>query len=298
MDWIRITLDTRAEHTDLLSDCLTQAGAIAVTLKSGGETALYEPAPGEVPLWGEIQVEGLFEPGTNVEAVIQHLRDCADDAQIIGHHSASLADQPWERACLDAFHPTRFGDRTWICPSWENAPADPDAVIIDLDPGLAFGTGSHATTALCLEWLDRHPMAGLRVIDYGCGSGVLAIAAAKHGAARAWAVDHDPQALAATAANARKNRVEQIITPCPPERLDAPPADVLLANILAGPLMALAPRFADSVRPQGTIVLSGVLADQARALTEAYQPWFHITATLERDGWLLVEGRRWAGRGD
>lgn len=292
MDWVKITLDTRAEYTDLLSDQLTRAGAIAITLKSGGETPLYEPGPGEIPLWGEVRVEGLFEPGTDVDQVMGWLRGCTEEGRIIAHHSTALADRPWERACLDAFRPLRFGEHTWIHPSWEAVPAEPGAVVIELDPGLAFGTGTHATTSLCLEWIDRHPVSGKRIIDYGCGSGVLAVAAVKHGAVRAWAVDHDPQALTATGANAEKNGVAHRITPCLPRQLDAPPVDVLLANILAGPLVELAPVFAGLMQPEGALVLSGLLTDQADAITGAYAPWFRITGTRQRDEWLLVEGRR------
>lgn len=295
MNWIRIILDTRAEHTEALGQHLMDAGAVAVTLKDAGTEALYEPAPGQAPLWAEVRLEGLFEPGTCISAVMDRLQGRAGDHRIINAHCSPLADRAWECAHLEDFHSMRFGSKTWIHSSRDTRPIHPDAVVIDLEPGLAFGTGSHPTTALCLEWLDREPPANQCVVDYGCGSGVLAIAAVKHGASRAWAVDYDPQALAATRANARKNRVARRIEACSPEQLAGmprPAVDTLLANILAGPLATLAPRFADLVRPGGALVLSGLLAHQARRITEVYEPWFQMDTPVGREGWVAISGRR------
>lgn len=294
MDWVKITLDTHAQHTDLLCDLLTEAGAVAVTLRNGGQLDLYEPAPGRTPLWPEMQVEGLFEPGTAIETVMERLRGAAQGGQILQCHSTALPDRAWERVCLDDFHPMRYGTRTWVCPSWGSAPSLPGDVVIHLDPGLAFGTGSHATTALCLAWLDQHPPAGRQVIDYGCGSGILGICALKHGAAVVHAVDHDAQALAATLANGQRNGVDQRIKPCLPQQLDARQADILMANIVAGPLVELAGRFADLVRPGGTLILSGVLPHQAEWIIEAYRPWFQVAIGAAGEGWLLLHGTRHA----
>jgi ribosomal protein L11 methyltransferase len=185
----------------------------------------------------------------------------------------------------------RFGANLWIVPSWTAAP-DAGAVNILLDPGLAFGTGTHPTTRLCLEWLDAHPTAGQQVIDYGCGSGILAIAAARLGAGHVWAVDNDPQALTATRDNAGRNEVTAHIDTALPAGLPACQADVLIANILAGPLIDLAPHFATLVRPAGAIVLSGILPEQAAQVLAAYRPWFDMALPSEHEGWVRLEGCR------
>jgi ribosomal protein L11 methyltransferase len=185
----------------------------------------------------------------------------------------------------------RFGRRLWVCPGGLPAGAA-DAIRIELDPGLAFGTGTHPTTALCLEWLDGQDLAGCSVVDYGCGSGILAVAAAKLGAARVVAVDIDPQALIATRDNALRNQVAGAVTATSEPTLAPRCADVLLANILAGPLVALAPRFAEALVPDGRLALSGLLPGQADAVTAAYRPWFHIETITTRDGWVLVSARR------
>jgi ribosomal protein L11 methyltransferase len=202
-----------------------------------------------------------------------------------------LADQAWERVWLEDFRPMRFGRRLWVCPGGLPA-GDADAIRIELDPGLAFGTGTHPTTALCLEWLDGQDLAGCSVVDYGCGSGILAVAAAKLGAAHVVAMDIDPQALIATRENALRNRVAGTLTVTGEPALAPRSADVLLANILAGPLVELAPRFAEALVPGGRLALSGLLPEQADAVTAAYRPWFHIETTTTRDGWVLLSARR------
>lgn len=294
MTWIEISLDTHAEHAERVGELLTAAGAIAVTLKSAGAMPLFEPDPGMMPLWEMITVVGLFEPGTPPDAVINHVLSHAERDQVMDYRIGHLADQAWERACLTDFHSLRFGARTWVCPSWDTAPRQRDAVVVHLDPGLAFGTGSHPTTALCLTWLDRHPPSDRQVVDYGCGSGILAVCAARHGASFVWAIDHDPQALEATRVNAAKNHVAPVIATRLPHEATVVDAQVLIANILADPLMELAPRFADMVAPGGTIVLAGLLHDQGDGVTAAYAPWFHMTTGGEREGWLLLEGQRYS----
>jgi ribosomal protein L11 methyltransferase len=204
-----------------------------------------------------------------------------------------LPDKAWEREWLRDFRPMRFGRRLWVCPGGVPA-GTPDAIRIELDPGLAFGTGTHPTTALCLEWLDSQDLAGRQVVDYGCGSGILAIAAAKLGAARVVAMDIDPQALIATRENAERNGVSGALGVTGEPRLPARSADVLLANILAGPLVELAPQFAKAMRPSGRLALSGLLAEQAETVTAAYRPWFDIATAATRDGWALLAGRRHA----
>jgi len=190
----------------------------------------------------------------------------------------------------------RFGRRLWICPGGQPAP-DPDAAVLQLDPGLAFGTGTHPTTALCLEWLDAADLAGRQVLDYGCGSGVLALAALRLGAATACAVDIDPQALLATRENAVRNGLQSRLTVLPASALDGGERDVVLANILAGPLVDLAPTLARHARPGGRIVLAGMLDDQAEGVADAYRPWFHMRMFAKRDGWTVLDGRRLAAPG-
>ncbi len=208
------------------------------------------------------------------------------------HHVEEIADQDWERSWMDNFQPMRFGRRLWIVPSWHAAP-EPDAVNLLLDPGLAFGTGTHPTTALCLEWLDGQELAGRQVLDFGCGSGILAIAALLLGAERAVGTDIDPQALEASRDNASRNGIEPARFPVYlPADLPQRQADVLVANILAGPLVSLAPQLTGLVRPGGLLALSGILAEQAEEVRAAYSAHFDLDPTAEREGWIRISGRR------
>lgn len=295
MSWVQITVDTQAAHTEQLCELLAEAGAQAVTLKSADEQTLLEPAPGDTPLWQQTKVTGLFADHVHPEQILEMLQASACFEYIAGYRVDRLEDQPWERTCLEDFQPMRFGSRLWIYPRWTSPPHDTDAVVLRLDPGLAFGTGTHPTTALCLEWLDRNPPSSRQVLDYGCGSGVLGIAAAKLGAARVWAVDHDTQALTATRDNAAKNNAGACITTLPPDDLPALQVDVILANILAAPLCELAGQFARLASPGATLVLAGILADQADNVARAYSSWFHIEAAAHRDGWTLLTGQRISG---
>jgi ribosomal protein L11 methyltransferase len=290
--WIQLTLSTSDVHGELVGTALTAAGALAVTLHGGGDDEVLEPAPGATPLWKQIRVVGLFAADVSVDAVVARVRAQTGHALIGEPRVSTLADQAWERTCLADFQTMRFGARTWICPSWSETPPEPDAVIIRLDPGLAFGTGSHPTTALCLEWLDAHPPVDRQVIDYGCGSGILGICAAHHGAARVWSVDHDHQALRATNDNAAHNQVADRIETRTAQHAADIRGDVLLANILAAPLIELAPRFATLLRPGGDIVLAGLLSAQTAAVIQAYRPWVALRAEHTRDDWVLLTGRR------
>ena len=262
-------------------------------------TPVLEPAPGEMPLWAATRVKCLFPPAAEHEPSLRATVTAAlaaalgIDVSQIG--TQTLADRAWEREWLKDFHAMRFGRRLWVCPHHERVSV-PDAVIVSLDPGLAFGTGTHASTALCLTWLDAHmpgsPAPAERVIDYGCGSGVLAIAAARLGAAEVHAYDIDPQALIATTDNARANHVQARLRVH--ASADALPCgtDVLLANILAAPLCALAPRFAALLRPGGQVVLAGLMAHEAMEVTAAYAACFDVVQFGERDGWACLTGRR------
>jgi ribosomal protein L11 methyltransferase len=262
-----------------------------VTYEDAGDEPIYEPDPEQMPLWSRTRMTGLFAADTDMDAVRVMLLASLGLAHLPAHQIKPIEDRAWEREWLKDFKPMRFGRRLWICPT-VYVPPEPDAVNIVLDPGLAFGTGTHPTTALCLERLDGADLAGCNVIDYGCGSGVLAIAAAKLGARRVWAVDNDPQALLATRDNAARNGVERLIEVCAPEGLPMSPADCVVANILAGPLVSLASRLASLVKPGGALTLSGILADQERDIREAYAPWFDIEGIVRRAEWLRVDARR------
>lgn len=289
--WLQLTLVAEHYSPEALEDALLAAGALAVTLRGGDDTPVLEPAPGETPLWVNTHVTGLFDAQTDIAAVKYRLGRQLGEAVLAAARLEGLAERDWARVWLDDFRPMRFGERLWVCPGGCEPP-DPAAVNLMLDPGLAFGTGTHPTTALCLEWLDGADPSGATVIDYGCGSGILAIAAALLGAARVRATDIDPQALIACDQNAARNGVGERIELLRPEALAAPPADILLANILAGPLIGLAGRFAELVRPGGRLVLSGILAEQAADVRDAHAPWFEFGESRQRNEWVLLHARR------
>jgi ribosomal protein L11 methyltransferase len=288
MPWLQLTFYTTKDDAEALADLLSETGAAAVTMQDAADQPLYEPPPGATPLWQLTNVVGLFDESFNSNALIAEIKS-QWPGELPEYRSEQLEDQDWERAWMDDFKPMQFGERLWIVPSWHEAPVR-DAVNILLDPGLAFGTGTHPTTRLCLEWLDSHEVSGKYVIDYGCGSGILAIAAALLGAAEVIGVDNDPQALVATLDNARRNGVT--IQPYLPKEVPETQADILIANILAGPLIELAPRLAALVKPDGQLALSGILPMQAEAVAEAYREWFDMTPAVEHDGWIRLEGKK------
>jgi ribosomal protein L11 methyltransferase len=264
-------------------------GATSVTFVDSRDDPILEPLPGEFRLWPATRLQALFT-GANADALSQELSE-ALGVSPSAIHARVVADRAWEREWLKDFHAMRFGTRLWICPHHEEV-EDPNAVVVKMDPGLAFGTGTHPTTALCLQWLDRGPLAGARIIDYGCGSGVLAVAAARLGAVEAHCFDIDPQALIATHDNAEANAVDgRVLLHNSAESLPRG-ADVLLSNILSGPLCELAPRFADLVRPDGDLVLAGLLEQEVSDVTRAYDAWFDIRPFGQREGWVGLCGRR------
>jgi ribosomal protein L11 methyltransferase len=286
---LQLTLDIGSRDPTPYEDALFRLGALAVTLEDAADDPVLEPAPGATPLWPTVVVKALFGADTDAAALASAIEKTLPDA--LPPRFETLADKAWEREWLKDFRPMRFGRRLWVCPGGMPAP-DPDAIRIDLDPGLAFGTGTHPTTALCLEWLDAQDLAYRRVVDYGCGSGILAIAAARLGASSVRAVDIDPQALVATLDNATRNGVADRLLITDDPQLDAGSADLLLANILAGPLVELAPRFARAVRAGGMLALSGLLAEQVDIVTAAYRPWFDIATAATREDWALLAGQR------
>lgn len=295
MPFLQLILPIGAADPAPYEDALLAAGASAITLEDEGDDPVLEPLPGTTPLWPRVRLKALFDAGLDSEHVLQSLRDAL--AQPLRQaRFETLADRAWEREWLKDFRPMRFGRRLWICPGGQLPAASHDCaaspVLIELDPGLAFGTGTHPTTALCLEWLDSAEVAGKRVVDYGCGSGILAIAAAKLGAASVLAIDIDPQALLATRDNAERNGVAPLIVPLLAADLHAGPVDILLANILAGPLASLAPDFAARVVAGGRLVLSGILRNQAEAVASRHAPWFDIAPAVVRDDWVRLDGVR------
>ncbi len=289
MPWRQLSFTLPQHLADEISDRLDQLGAQAVTFAEGGDEELFEPPPGETPLWQQTRATALFELDTDTHALAGRLQ--AEFPELRDWLHETLEDQPWERAWLEHFQPLNFG-RLWVCPSGQTPP-DPAAVCLTLDPGLAFGTGTHPTTALCLEWLADTPLTGKTVIDYGCGSGILAIAALLLGAERAIACDIDPQALIATRENARKNRVADRLHCCDPDEVPDEPADLVIANILAGPLVELAPRLTALTRSGGRLVLSGVLESQLEAVEQAYRDHFDFDTPAVLEGWGRLHGLKY-----
>ena len=296
MSWRLLRLQTSPAQAEDIEQLLLDHGALAVTLDDAEDQQLFQSEPGATPLWDVVRLSGMFDDSADLEHLITILRQRHSKETDFAIEIQNLADQDWEKTWMDRFHPMRFGKRLWICPSW-CSPPEPEAVNIMLDPGLAFGTGTHPTTALCLEWLEQQNLQGKLVVDYGCGSGVLAIAAALLGAKCVLAVDNDPQAIIASRANRQSNEIDEsqlsVLLPedFPPDPALLP-ADILLANILAGPLAEFAPRFSELVRPGGDLVLSGILSEQAPSLIACYQHWFEMTGPSERDGWTRLCGTR------
>ncbi|WP_341502134.1 50S ribosomal protein L11 methyltransferase [Gallaecimonas sp. GXIMD4217] len=288
MAWIQLRTNTNAQLAEKLGDLLMTQGALSVTFMDAKDTPIFEPMPGETRLWGDTDVMALFEADADTapaQAMIRTL--LGEDTPI---KVEALEDKDWERAWMDNFHPMQFGRRLWICPSWKPVP-DPDAVNVMLDPGLAFGTGTHPTTALCLQWLDGLDLAGKTVVDFGCGSGILAIAALKLGAERVVGVDIDPQAILASRDNAERNGVADKLELYLPE--DQPlglKADVVVANILAGPLKELSEIITGYLKPGGLFALSGILDSQADDLVEHYQRYGRLDQVAIKDEWCRVSG--------
>jgi len=290
--WQQLSIEAGDLDPETLAGFFEARGALSVTFVDAADQPLFEPDPGTTPLWSATRVTAMFPADADVRTVRDSLLAEFGEQVVQRLVQETLEDQDWERVWLDQFQPMRFGERLWVCPAGQYPPDADDAVIIDLDPGLAFGTGTHATTALCLEWLDRHPPLDRSVLDYGCGSGILAIAALKLGAQSVWAVDIDEQALWATQENAVRNRVDTRLATGLPDELPDQVFDVVLANILANPLIELAPGLGKLVRTGGDLVLSGILAAQADDVRAAYAADFDFSAIVERDGWVRLHGVR------
>jgi len=291
MPWLQLRLAITPEQAEPFEDALLGVGAVSVTFMDAEDQPIFEPDLGTTPLWSHTHLLALFEADVDESNLLAHLQLLIGRA-LPDYQLERIEDQDWERSWMDNFQPMRFGRRLWIVPSWHAAP-EPDAVNLLLDPGLAFGTGTHPTTALCLEWLDGQDLRGQQVVDFGCGSGILAIAALLLGAERAVGTDIDPQALEASRDNAGRNGIDSARFPLYlPEQLPAVQADVVVANILAGPLVALAPQITALVKPGGQLALSGVLAEQAEEVREAYRGAFDLDPTSDKDGWVRISGMR------
>jgi len=291
LSWIQLSIQIPVTMAATLESTLEAAGALSVTSTDAEDQPLLEPGPGETPLWDLLIMTGLFPEDTDTMPIKNQIKQVLnlDDIRLI--HTEILQDQEWTRAWMDHFQPMSFGERLWVCPEGFEPP-EPDAINMRLDPGLAFGTGTHPTTALCLQWLDAQTLEGKTVLDYGCGSGILAIAALLLGASHTDAVDNDPQALTATQDNSRKNQVLDRVNVYLPEQLPSCQADICIANILAGPLESLAPTLAASTRPGGRIILSGILENQANEVKQVYMQWFDMLEPVFLEEWTRLEGTR------
>jgi len=289
MPWLQVRLAITPEQAETYEDALLEVGAVSVTFMDAEDQPIFEPDLGTTPLWSNTHLLALFEADTDETALLAHLQLLCGGA-LPEHHVERIEDQDWERSWMDGFQPMRFGQRLWIVPSWHAAP-EPDAVNLLLDPGLAFGTGTHPTTALCLEWLDSQNLDNCSVLDFGCGSGILAIAALLLGAPQAAGTDIDPQALEASRDNASRNGINPARFPVYlPADLPQQPADVVVANILAGPLVSLAPQITALVKGGGRLALSGILAEQAEEVRAAYASAFDLDPTAIKDGWVRISG--------
>ena len=296
MSWLQISINTTKNHAEVAEDCLFSAGAQTVTLTDAADQPILEPGPDETPVWNNVIITGLFGLEENQQALLDTIEQCLTgvdftcDTQI-------LEDQNWTRAWMEHFHAMQFGQRLWVCPL-HMEPPEPDAINLRLDPGLAFGTGTHPTTSLCLRWLDQNIVDSHNeqdtLLDYGCGSGILAIAACMLGIDHADGVDIDPQALTATHDNAETNQVRDKIETFLPDDYQKQHADtqydIVVANILSGPLAELASMLAGHTKAGGDIVLSGILREQAGHLIETYSQFFKMDEPVFEEDWVLLHG--------
>ena len=293
MDWLQISFQIEKSQADLISEVLTGLGSLSITYSDTLDDAIYEPPVGQTPLWDNVTVNALFSADVNQEDIEASIFEICNVNALT---SFILKDRVWEDECKKDFHSMKFGENLWVCPSWESQAELPsDAIIINMDPGLAFGTGSHQTTSLCLEYLDNNPPKNIDVIDFGCGTGILAIAAAKLGASRVLAIDNDPQAVISSKDNIINNQCESIIKTIHSEdEIDFEGCDLLIANILTNPLIKLAPTFAALVNPDGGLLLSGILKKQVDRVVGCYSEYFTNLEVSNIDEWYRVTGTRTA----
>jgi ribosomal protein L11 methyltransferase len=294
MPWLQVRIPTLPEHTEILEDALLLAGCQAVTLLDTADQPVFEPIRGTTPLWEHTTIQGLFDQDTDAQQLVSAIKQVITDESIEAGAVVTeiLEDKDWEREWMDKFQPIRCGERLWIVPSWHEAP-DPSAINLKLDPGLAFGTGTHPTTFLCLQWLDSIIEGGETVLDFGCGSGILGLGALLLGASSMDGIDIDPQAITATSNNASLNGINESAYRVTTETADLESAyDRVVANILAGTLIDLKSLICDKLKPGGQIVLSGILSHQANEVQEAYRAIIEFEPNQEKDGWVALSGKR------
>lgn len=287
MPWLQLRVNTDREHAEGVEDALLAAGAVSVTLQDNADQPILEPALGETPLWNNTLVTGLFDAEVDTRLATAAAENSLGNS-LPNHRWDQLEDKDWEREWMEHYHPIHCGGELWICPSWLEPP-EPNAVNLQLDPGLAFGTGTHPTTFLCLQWLSEQNLSDQTLIDYGCGSGILGIAGLLLGAKSAVGTDIDPQALIASQDNAERNHIAPERFPVfMPNRCSAEAADIMLANILAGPLAELAPTLNALTKPGGKLCLSGILATQADVVMAAYSDWFEFDPVRTKEEWVCL----------
>jgi ribosomal protein L11 methyltransferase len=290
--WLQLVCFTQEQSVDAIENAMENANALSITLQDAFDTPVLEPLPGETPLWDDLIITALFDYDADLTELSEQLLANKQPWNIENFLIETVEDQDWERVWMKDFHPMKFGENLWIYPSNHPIPDDNSTKIL-LDPGLAFGTGTHPTTALCLEWLDNNPPQDKTVIDYGCGSGVLALAAVKLGATKVIATDIDPQALIATKDNMLRNQIAEDLIPCfLPENCPQESVDLLMANILCGPLHELFPLFSALTRSGGRILLSGLLSEQQDQILETYASTFKDFEVKTLDDWIRISATR------
>jgi len=291
MSWKQISFEVKKSETDLISEVLMGLGSLSITYSDAQDDAIYEPPVGQTPLWDSVRVNALFSSEANQKFIETSVLNICN---IVVIETLELEDRVWEDECKKDFPAMRFGKRLWVCPSWDSETKfSNDSLVINMDPGLAFGTGTHQTTSLCLEYLDLNPPKNLQVIDFGCGTGVLAIAAAKLGANCVIAIDNDPQAVLASKENVVKNNCENIISTIHSiDQKEGIECDLLIANILANPLIELEPLFSDLVCSNGMLLLSGILKEQVDRVVNCYSVDFSNIKVLNKDEWFRISAKR------
>ena len=291
MIWKQISFEVKKSETDLVSEVLMGLGSVSITYSDALDDAIYEPPVGQTPLWDNVKVNALFSSEVNQKSIETSISDICN---IVVIDTVTLKDRVWEEECQKDFPSMRFGKRLWVCPSWDaESILSNDSIVIHMDPGLAFGTGTHQTTSLCLEYLDSNPPKNLRVIDFGCGTGILAIAAAKLGAKSVIAIDNDPQAVLSSKENVAKNKCENTITTIHSINQGSDrKCDLLIANILANPLVELEPLFSDLVHTNGMLLLSGILKEQVDRVVKCYSINFSNIEVANKGEWFRISGKR------
>ncbi|MDO8954125.1 MAG: 50S ribosomal protein L11 methyltransferase [Gammaproteobacteria bacterium] len=292
MNWIQLRFTCPATQTESFEELLMETEAVSVTFQDAEDQPILEPGVGQTPLWDIVTVVALYVEDSDIDTILMQIKAAKPDFNLDQLHIETIPDQNWVNAWIADFKPMQFGENLWICPS-AHQPVDPNAVNVLLDPGLAFGTGTHPTTAMCLQWLSKQDLQDKTIIDFGCGSGILGIAAVMLGAKQAICIDNDPQAITATRYNAEQNSLtDSQILAYLPEQFTALQADIMVANILAGPLIELAPYLASLTKTEGRIALSGILEVQAQSVLDRYAEFFTMDLPVHQNEWVSLSGKK------